>query len=142
MGFMSKLLGGGLVKGAKEITQIVGDMKAKKIDGAVALAKIDQAIPMLQGEINKIEGNHPSLFVSGWRPAVGWVCVSGLAYTVLFRPIMNGLINAAFALAGKGVPTFEIFVSVDTTELVSLLVGMLGFAGYRSWEKIKGQARD
>ncbi len=82
--------------------------------------------------INVEEAKHPSLFVSGGRPAAMWVCVVGLFYTFIAQPLLSW----AAILYNKAVPP-----EIDTTLLMQLLFGMLGLAGMRSWEKNKRVAR-
>jgi len=79
-----------------------------------------------QLEINKAEAANPNLFVSGWRPGVGWVCVAGLAYQFLAYPIMVAWLPA--------------ITSLDMGTLMTLLAGMLGLGGLRTTEKINGVA--
>lgn len=86
-----------------------------------------------QLEINKIEAASPSLFVAGWRPAVGWAGALGYGYEFLWRPIANGLCVAA------GFP--PIFAGIETEALSTLLFGLLGLGTLRSVEKIKRVAR-
>lgn len=86
-----------------------------------------------QIDINKIEAASASVFVSGWRPAVGWCGALGYGYEFLLRPIANGLAVAA------GIP--PIFPGIETEALTSLLFGLLGLGSLRTAEKIKGVAR-
>ncbi|PPD19095.1 MAG: hypothetical protein CTY18_06045 [Methylomonas sp.] len=86
-----------------------------------------------QLDINKAEAAHASVFVSGWRPAVGWVCASGFGYEFLLRPLVNGV---AISL---GMP--PVFPGIEVDALSSLLTGLLGLGGLRTIEKIKGVAR-
>lgn len=90
---------------------------------------------MAQIEVNKEEAKHPSVFVAGWRPAVAWVIVFGLGWNYVLMPIMMWV---AFLckIDLSGAP------SLDISELISLLFGMLGFGGWRTFEKIKGVARE
>jgi len=85
-----------------------------------------------QADINKIEAAHPKLFVSGWRPALGWVCVLGIGYQMVFRP----LLGCALVCCDVTLPV------LDIRDLISLAVSMLGLAGYRTYEKTKQVARD
>lgn len=81
-----------------------------------------------QIEVNKIEAGHQSIFVSGWRPALGWICVFAFAYTYIIQPMVN------IYLVRHGqqpLPAFE------SDELYTILMGMLGLGGLRSIEKIK-----
>ncbi len=86
-----------------------------------------------QLDINKIEAASSSLFVAGWRPAVGWCGALGYGYEFLYRPVFNGL---AIAL---GYPA--IFPGIEVEALTSLLFGLLGLGTLRTVEKVKGVAR-
>jgi hypothetical protein len=81
-----------------------------------------------QIKTNAVEAASTSLFVSGWRPAVGWVCVCGFLYTFAIQPLCSWV-----ALIWK----FAVPPVIDTSLLAQLLVGMLGMAGIRSWDKFK-----
>ncbi len=86
-----------------------------------------------QLEINKIEAANPSLFVAGWRPAVGWCGALGYGYEFLCRPLLNGLAVAS------GLP--PVFPGIEIEALTSLLFGLLGLGTLRTLEKVKGVAR-
>lgn len=79
-----------------------------------------------QLEINAKEAAHPSLFVAGWRPAVGWVCVSALAFQYLVRPLLM-----AFNITPAEIPGLD-------ENLWAILTGILGIGGLRTFEKAKG----
>ena len=89
------------------------------------------AVMIVQGQldINKVEAANPSVFVSGWRPAVGWSCVLGLVYTFFGQPLM------AWGSSLWGIPVPPV-LALDT--LLTLLAGMLGLGGLRTFEKTKG----
>lgn len=93
-----------------------------------ALQKSDEG----QVELNKIDGASDSFFRSGWRPATGWVCVFGLAYQLLVRPLGGWVMQQL--LGWTPPPSLE----VDT--LMTLLFGLLGLGAYRTVERIKGKA--
>ena len=86
-----------------------------------------------QIEINKIEASSSSLFVSGWRPAVGWTGALGYAYEFLVRPVVNGV------LVMNGVP--PALPGIEVEALTSLLFGLLGLGTLRTVEKVKNVAR-
>lgn len=100
--------------------QQAGDFKQIEVDATNALAQV---------EVNKEEAKNTSLFVSGWRPAAGWLCVMGLGYMTLFRPIGSWIATLLHATAVPPV--------VDTTVLLELLLGMLGLGTLRTVEKLK-----
>jgi hypothetical protein len=94
---------------------------------------------LVQGqlEINKVEAQHGSIFVAGWRPAVGWICGIALGWNFIVHPM---LLWIAFV-----VPDIPIDLStapqLDTGELMTVLLGMLGLGGLRTYEKRVGVAR-
>lgn len=93
-------------------------------------AQLAAAVALVQGQmsINQAEATNPSLFVSGWRPFIGWVCGGGCAWNWIGLPV------AKAALDYFGHP---IAVSpADLSEMMPLLLGMLGLGGLRTLEKI------
>lgn len=96
-----------------------------------AFKELDDALQrsLAQTNINAVEAANPSLFVSGWRPAVGWIGVAALAYQYLLRPLVPWLSTAA----GHPVPDMP-GLDGGLFELVSL---MLGLGGLRSFDKAK-----
>jgi hypothetical protein len=83
----------------------------------------------MQADINKTEAASAEIFVSGWRPFIGWVCGVAFAYHFIVQPLL------AFAIANTGgdaeLPAF------DMNALSTVLMGMLGLGGLRTLEKIK-----
>lgn len=100
--------------------------------GDLAHLDADLKIALAQINVNNTEAQSTSLFVSGWRPAVGWVSVIGLAYTFLAQPLLTWASTTYGVLPPP---------PLDTGTLITLLGGMLGLSGLRSTEKIKGVAR-
>ena len=99
------------------------DVKAKLSHEIATMAQRHaQEIALAQIEVNKQEAKG-SLWQSGWRPAVGWVCVSGFAINFLISPLA-----AAFGIV---VP------QADTGTMMPVLMGMLGLGGLRTFEKTK-----
>tara|TARA_A200000159_G_scaffold133874_1_gene132155 strand:- start:1247 stop:1645 length:399 start_codon:yes stop_codon:yes gene_type:complete len=93
-----------------------------------------QELAKAQLEVNKTEAAHKSLFVSGWRPAVGWVAVLGMASNFLVIPVANFVL----ALANSTI----IVPILDLSEMMPVLLGMLGLGVMRTTEKVKGVQRD
>jgi hypothetical protein len=85
-----------------------------------------------QLEINKVEAANASVFVSGWRPFIGWVCGTALAFQYVCSPILMYISNA-FGLEIPAPPTLG-------ENLYELVLGMLGMGAMRTFEKIKGVA--
>jgi hypothetical protein len=84
--------------------------------------------------VNMKEAEHSSIFVAGWRPAIGWICGAGLAWEFVIRQFV---VWVAFL---NGVDVSDPPV-LDTGTLMTLLLGMLGIAGMRTYEKQIGCAR-
>jgi hypothetical protein len=101
--------------------------------GELAVLDADLKIALGQIEVNKVEAASTDAFRGGWRPAAGWVCVFGLFYTFLLRPLLPWLAS----LTGADVDPLP---AIDTMELIALLGGMLGLGGFRTFERIKGKA--
>lgn len=117
--------------GGKLIERLIPDPAAQ--DAArLELLKLQQsgelATMTAQTDINKVEAASTSLFVSGWRPAIGWVCASAMAYQYLVRP---------FLIAFYPAMTFP---GLDDN-LWQLMMGMLGLGGLRTFEKTQGLAK-
>ena len=93
----------------------------------------DLAVMVAQTDINKIEAGSSSIFVSGWRPFVGWVCGASLVYAAIIEPLARFIAKVFFAYGGE-------FPVIDTTLTLQILLGLLGMAGLRSWDKKNGTA--
>jgi hypothetical protein len=86
-----------------------------------------QELAKSQIEVNKTEAAHKSLFVAGWRPAIGWICGISLLYSTMLSPILGIWFT---------VPP------VNDELLSTVLMGMLGLGAMRSFEKVKGVQRE
>lgn len=87
-----------------------------------------------QLEVNKVEAAHKNMFVAGWRPAVGWVCVAGMAGNFILIPFAN----FALALSNSDI----IIPLIALSEMMPVLMGMLGLGAMRTVEKTKGVQRE
>jgi hypothetical protein len=87
-----------------------------------------------QLEINKTEAAHTSMFVAGWRPACGWICVLGMAGNFLIIPFAN--MTLKLLETGVEVPM------IDLNTMLPVLMGMLGLGGLRTFEKVKKVERN
>ena len=108
------------------------DMKAKLAHEIATMSDnhAQQAL-LAQLEINKAEAASGSLFKGGWRPAVGWVCALAFAYHYLLQPLLVFILTAS----GVDLPELPVF---DMSTLLTVLGGLLGIGGLRSYEKTKG----
>ena len=94
---------------------------------------------LVQGqlEINKQEASHASIFVAGWRPAIGWICGVALGWNFVVQPL---LLWGAWVFP-EVAPDISTAPKLDTDELMTVLLGMLGLGGLRTYEKRLGVAR-
>lgn len=96
------------------------------------LLELEQSANNAQTEINKIEAASANLFVSGWRPAVGWTGVLGLNYQFVINPVLTWA-STNFQWIAPPV--------IDTSVLIQLIMALLGVSGLRTYEKVKNVAR-
>jgi hypothetical protein len=102
-----------------EIRELI---KGKEID--------PQKLIELQAEINKVEAQHRTIFVAGWRPFIGWVCGFALAYNFVLRDLLIWFVGP------EQVPP-----ALQMEHLMTVLVGMLGLGGMRTFEKLKDRTK-
>jgi len=115
------------------LDKLIPDNNAKeKAKAEIEKALIDNAtkINLTQAETNKIEASHRSVFVSGWRPFLGWCSGFGFAWVFVVSPV------AQWMLALQGITL--VLPQLQTDVLMELTLAMLGLAGLRTWEKSKG----
>ncbi len=113
--------------------------ETEKARAKMALAELNNeySARLRQLDINIQEAKHPSMFVAGWRPALGWLCVVSLGYVWIGRDLlMVVLAIAGEDMAARTLPLF------NTGELMTLITGILGLGATRAYEKKNGVARD
>jgi len=87
-----------------------------------------------QIEVNKMEAASSSMFVAGWRPAVGWICALGFASNFILIPMANFVLSLASIDVQIGM--------IDTTQMMPVLMGMLGLGTLRTVEKVRKVSRE
>ena len=97
-------------------------LKGKEID--------PQKLIELQAEINKVEAQHRTIFVAGWRPFIGWVCGFALAYNFVLRDLLVWWVGPDTAPP-----------ALQMEHLITVLVGMLGLGGMRTFEKLNDRTK-
>lgn len=142
MSFISNLLGGGdVVKSVGESLDNLFTSDEERQEAQNELAKANRQFDHLseklvtqqnisQMEVNKVEATSSNLFQSGWRPAVGWIGVLALAYQFILYPML--LWMKAF------IPEIETPPALEADMMFTIITGMLGIAGMRSLDKMKG----
>lgn len=108
-------------KAQLELARLAQEGEFKHLDASIQIS-------LAQAKINEIEAAQTNPFSSGWRPAAGWVCVLGLAYEFLARPILPWVLTVAQV---PGVPELP---SLDGV-IFELIFGMLGLGTMRSLER-------
>ena len=129
---------GSIIGGVGDVIDDLHTSKEEENAARLQDKALDIGLVRGQQEINKTEAQHKSIFVAGWRPAVGWVCVFSFAYKFIAHPLLCWAWSIAHALEWLG----EKIIyppSVNVEELIPILIGMLGLGGYRTYEKIKGK---
>lgn len=141
---ITDILGGTIIDG---VSKIIGLFK---VDPTVALqnrteiekiqlqmqadgAKAVQEEIQRQIDVNLAEAQNKSVFIAGWRPAVGWVCAAAFGYVYIAQPFLGfglAIFHRADAIAA--------LPKVDLSSMMPVLLGMLGLAGLRSYDKAQG----
>ena len=109
-------------------------IRALEADLAKEQLKADTSLALAQIDLNKTEAQQAGMFKGGWRPATGWICVFGLAYTFVVRPLLPWIVNLSGGQEVQPLP------QIDIMELMVLLGGLLGLSTQRMNERIKGKA--
>jgi len=107
--------------------QLKHDIQMKVLD-------LQSRVQTGQIDINKIEASHRSIFVAGWRPAIGWICALALGWHFIGYDLAVWIANI-FSV-DITMPTL-----VGTDNLIEMVLAMLGLAGFRTYEKYKGVSK-
>ncbi len=127
----------------ESVGKVAGDLittDKERMEMALREKEIDQRTDLAQIGVNNTEAAHTSVFVAGWRPAIGWVGAAAMAYQFLLYPLLTW--GWALAQANGHLPAgMQPPPMLDADALWEILSGILGIAGMRSFEKTKGVAR-
>lgn len=127
---LGKLFSGGTVKAVAGVIDELHTSEEEKEQLKLRFAEVEAKLKEKQLDINKVEAGHRSIFVSGWRPFLGWVSGLSIGYVYLFQPLLDMILQ----MFGVKVN----WVVLDLGQLMPLILGMLGLGGLRSFEKAKG----
>lgn len=131
MGFLSKFIGATTAQPIEAIGNVIGKVfegKDKALTHQEIMTELAMRPEIAQTEINKLEAQHRSIFVAGWRPFIGWICGCGLAFVFIVNPIVQWLTSRP----GPDMPT---------AALMSLVTSLLGLGLMRTAEKVAGAAK-
>lgn len=136
MGFdIGSLIGGNIIDGVGKIISLFKVPPEKQLEAQTELAKIQlelqgKILDQVQGQldINKVEAASTSVWVAGWRPAIGWICGFALASQFIIGPLLT------WGSTLIGHPTS--WPVANTGDMMTVLLGMLGLGGMRTYEKV------
>lgn len=114
--------------GGKLLDRFVPD-PAAKLAAQAELLKFAHSADLAQTEVNKAEAAHASIFVSGWRPFIGWVCGWACAWNWIGLPVVKTMT----VIMGYNL----VLAPADLEQMMPVLLGMLGMGGLRTFEKVK-----
>jgi|TARA_R110002126_G_scaffold67743_1_gene171439 hypothetical protein len=129
---IGSLLGGkdGALKQVASVIDSIHTSEEEKLDKKILMQRIQQKLAEKQLDVNVKEAGHRSIFVSGWRPFIGWCGGFALAFEFILSPAVEWYSK----FAGLNLTAPEI----QTGPLLAIVTSMLGVAGLRSFEKSKG----
>jgi len=109
----------------------------ERMQAKLKLLELEKSGELAQLSVNREEAKHTSLFVAGWRPFIGWVCGLSFAWTFLAYPILQLMI----VVSGLPIPLAALPV-LDISQMMPVLLGMLGLGAMRSYERSNGVERN
>ena len=109
----------------------------ERLDKQAALERLRQIPGIAQVTLNTTEAAHRSIWVAGWRPFIGWTCGSALCYHFILQPLLQYGIHVASAWVPE-LRDIADLPTLDTGPLFTLVMGMLGLGGLRTYEKKAG----
>ena len=130
------LLGGGKGGALATISKVVDELhtsEEEKLDKKILMQRLQQKLAEKQLDVNAKEASHRSVFVAGWRPAIGWCGALALFFAFILSPCIDWY--AKFSGMDIVPP------AIETGPLLAIVTSMLGVAGMRSFEKAKGIAK-
>ena len=136
LNLLGGLLGGGKGGALATISKVVDELhtsEEEKLDKKILMQRLQQKLAEKQLDVNAKEASHRSVFVAGWRPAIGWCGAMALFFAFILSPCIEWY--AKFSGMDIVPP------AIETGPLLAIVTSMLGVAGMRSFEKAKGIAK-
>ena len=136
LNLLGGLLGGGKDGALATISKVVDELhtsEEEKLDKKILMQRLQQKLAEKQLDVNAKEASHRSVFVAGWRPAIGWCGAMALFFAFILSPCIEWY--AKFSGIDIVPP------AIETGPLLAIVTSMLGVAGMRSFEKAKGIAK-
>ena len=146
MGWLTRLFSA-TGEGAAKPIEAVGNVfdrlftsEEERLQAQAVLEKLRQHPDELQIELNKVEAVSTSVFVAGWRPAIGWVCAMSLAVYYVPRFILGTTLWTIACITHEPM-TLLPMPDMDISDVMGLVGAMLGMSWLRTSEKKAGVAR-
>jgi len=131
---------GSIIEGIGKVADDLVTSDEERLKLALEEKRLEADLIKGQLDVNKTEAAHASIFVAGWRPCIGWIGAVALTYQFIVYPMMIWawtLAQAKGLIDGSTNPP----PVLDADVLFALIAGMLGIAGMRSFDKLKGTAQ-
>jgi len=140
MGWLSNLVGGNIAQPIDAIGNTLDKLftsDEEKLQAKAVIEKLRQHPLELQVELNKLEAQHRTVFVAGWRPFIGWI--AGLSLGIYYIPqyIIASYIWAKLSLEASAIQQYP----TNADGLLELVLAMLGMATLRTVDKLAGKAK-
>lgn len=128
---------GGIISGVGQIIDDIHTSDEERQKILLEGMQIEADLRKGQMDINETEAKHKSIFVAGWRPFIGWVGGAALAYQFILYPLLIWIWSFA---QGQGWISVDLSAPpiLNTGALLTVITGMLGIGGMRSYDKLKG----
>jgi hypothetical protein len=108
------------------------EIQKAQLTAQLQAAVLESDLAKAQIKVNEVEAANSKLFVSGWRPFVGWACGMAFVWAYVAQPVVTWVAVVMFHQTLPSLP------ALDMGNLLAILTGMLGFGSLRTYEKIKG----
>ena len=125
---------GGIAGGLFGLIDKLFTTEQDRQDAKLKLIELQQKGQLAQIAVNQVEAQHEKIFVSGWRPFIGWVCGFAFAYNFIIQPLFVFAVWALTAFYGVDFPIATL-PDLDMASLLAVLGGILGLGGLRTYEK-------
>jgi hypothetical protein len=131
MGWLEKIVGGSAAQPIEAVGNVLDKLFTsddERLARDEILQRLAQQPALAQVELNKIEAQHRSVFVAGWRPAIGWVCAAGLSFPFVINPCIQWW-------------TGDVGPTLPLSSITELIIAMLGLGAMRTVEKFGGKTK-
>ena len=140
MNILSKIIGGGIAEPIEAVGNVIHKLfksEEEKLTHMEVMARLAAKPREAQAEINKLEAQHRSIWVAGWRPGIGWVCAICLAFYFIPQFVVGTYLWAKMCLAAQALYPYP----VDASQLFEIVVALLGLASLRTVEKFGNKTK-